>query len=62
MNRLRKEGGKRIELIRWVKHELTLAISVCVYGPGNPFRERAVEDAFWYILAKLNKVNERDRG
>lgn len=43
-----------IELNRWVRHELTVAITDCVYGPGNPFKERAVEEAFWYAVLTQN--------
>lgn len=53
LDKLRGENRKGITigLIRWVRHELTVAITDCVYGPGNPFQERAVEDAFWYVKA-----------
>jgi hypothetical protein len=50
LDKLRAENGKgiMIGLIEWVRHELTLGITDCVYGPGNPFKEKAVEEAFWY--------------
>lgn len=39
LDKLRAENGKgiTIELTGWVRHELTLAIMDCVYGPGSPF-------------------------
>lgn len=40
-------GSTRIGLNRWIRHELTLAITDSVYGPRNPFKDRAIEDAFW---------------
>lgn len=59
LNRLRKgdRSGVTIGLARWVRHELTVAITDCVYGPGNPFKEKSVEDAFWY--AKTHATIER---
>lgn len=50
LDKLRDESqrGITIELSRWIRHELTLAITDAVYGPGNPFKERAVAEAFWY--------------
>lgn len=43
----RDGGGRRIVLARWIRHELSRAITDSVYGPMNPFKDRAVEDAFW---------------
>ena len=40
-------GGRRIVLGRWIRHEFSRAITDSVYGPMNPFKDRAVEDAFW---------------
>lgn len=37
----------RINLARWLRHEVTLATSEAVFGPDNPFRDREVEDGFW---------------
>ena len=48
VDKLRMDGGgKRIVLGRWIRHELSRAITDSVYGPMNPFKDRAVEDAFW---------------
>ena len=42
-----KIGSVRIGLCSWVRHELTVGITDSVYGPGNPLRDKAIEDAFW---------------
>ncbi len=48
LDRLQAANGKttKIGLSRWIRHELTLSITDSVYGPQNPFKDRAVEDAF----------------
>lgn len=38
----------KISLMQWLKHELSFATTEAVYGPQNPFRDPAVEAAFWY--------------
>ena len=38
----------RVDLWQWVKHEVTHAMTECIYGPMNPYRDLAVENAFWY--------------
>ena len=47
--RVGEEGGRsrRIVLGKWIRHELSRAITDSVYGPMNPFNDRKVEDAFW---------------
>ena len=49
LDKLRMEKGerRRINLGRWIRHELSIAITDSVYGPQNPFKDRAIEDAFW---------------
>ena len=49
LDRLKAESEKstRIGLNRWIRHELTLAITDSVYGPQNPFKKQAIEYAFW---------------
>ena len=37
----------RLKLASWLRHEITLATSEAVYGPGNPLRDPKVEDGFW---------------
>ena len=36
-----------IELMRWLRHELTMATMNAVYGPQNPYADLNVEYAFW---------------
>lgn len=38
--------GKRIGLMKWLRHETTLATTNSVYGPLNPFKDPKVEEAF----------------
>ncbi|OTB09632.1 hypothetical protein M426DRAFT_18266 [Hypoxylon sp. CI-4A] len=44
-----KEGPVSIKLFEWVRHELLLASTEGVYGPKNPFRDPAMEKA-WYAF------------
>lgn len=39
-----------VRLVEWSRHEITMATTNSVYGPHNPFKDRRVEDAFWYSL------------
>lgn len=39
--------GKQIGLMKWLRHETTLATTNSVYGPLNPFKDPNVEEAFW---------------
>ena len=58
MDRLRAESGRstKIGLVRWIRHELTIAITDSVYGPQNPFKDRVIEDAFWYGKPLRNRL------
>lgn len=38
---------KQIGLMKWLRHETTLATTNSVYGPLNPFKDPNVEEAFW---------------
>ena len=40
-------GPVRLSLASWLRHEITLAGSEAIYGPGNPLRDPIVEDGFW---------------
>ncbi|KAI1503392.1 cytochrome P450 [Biscogniauxia marginata] len=42
-------GVKTIKMFQWVRHELLLASTEGVYGPKNPFRDPAMEKA-WYTF------------
>ena len=44
---------EHVDLWQWVKHEVTHAMTECVYGPMNPYRDLAVENAFWYAQCFL---------
>lgn len=39
-------GSTNIKMFAWVRHELLLASTDAVYGPGNPFRDAAMEKAW----------------
>ncbi|KAF3003989.1 hypothetical protein E8E14_007603 [Neopestalotiopsis sp. 37M] len=39
-------GSTNIKMFAWVRHELLLASTDAVYGPGNPFRDAAMENAW----------------
>ncbi|KAF7502305.1 hypothetical protein GJ744_006148 [Endocarpon pusillum] len=41
------EDGETVDLWEWVMHKMTLVTTESIYGPLNPFREKAVEDNFW---------------
>ena len=45
-------GPVRLSLTKWLRHEITLASSEAIYGPGNPFRDPKVEDGFWWVAPK----------
>ena len=49
LDSLNRRAGRsqRIRLNEWCRHEITLATTNAVYGPHNPFKDQAVEDAFW---------------
>lgn len=37
----------RVDLWDWVQHDITLATTEAVYGPGNPYRDPKVAQGFW---------------
>jgi len=50
LEHIRPEKGcldTSISLMRWLRHELTMATTNAVYGPLNPYVDRNVEDGFW---------------
>jgi hypothetical protein len=47
IDRVAEEPVKFMKLHEWVKHQITLATTDSVYGPANPFRDSAIEKAFW---------------
>lgn len=52
--KLRRSDGEpmTIQLVEWLRHEVTLATTNSVYGPNNPFKSIEVQNAFWYSLTK----------
>jgi hypothetical protein len=43
-------------LLESIRHELTLAMTGAVYGPGNPFDDRQVESSWWYVLLRAVRI------
>jgi hypothetical protein len=46
MEKMRRNGCSTIEFWAWTHHEILKATTEAVYGPQNPFRQQAVEDAW----------------
>jgi hypothetical protein len=44
---LATESPKAVKLFDWIRHEISLATTESVYGPKNPFKDPAIEAAFW---------------
>jgi hypothetical protein len=38
---------QNVKFFEWVRHQITLATTNSVYGPGNPYRDSAIQQAFW---------------
>ncbi|KAF1993623.1 putative cytochrome P450 [Amniculicola lignicola CBS 123094] len=45
-----------VNLAEWLRHHLTAATTDAVYGPHNPFRDQAVEKAFWIFEREIPKL------
>ena len=45
--RVPKSDSKEINLMSWIRHELTMATTYSVYGPQNPFADPVIQKAFW---------------
>ena len=39
----------KIQLSEWLRDSVTVATTNSVYGPQNPFKEKDVANAFWYV-------------
>ena len=37
----------RVDLWRWIRHEITMSTTEAVYGLGNPYRDPEIERCFW---------------
>jgi len=48
-----------VKLFAFIKHEVTFATTESVYGPQNPFRDRELEESFWYVLKHLQLTGRR---
>lgn len=44
---LESEAPQQVQLFEWVSKTLSYASTEAVYGPMNPFRDPAVQDAYW---------------
>ena len=51
LENLRTEAGSqvKIRLSEWLRDSVTTATTDSVYGPQNPFKDKDVVDAFWYV-------------
>ncbi|KUJ19323.1 cytochrome P450 oxidoreductase, partial [Mollisia scopiformis] len=47
LNGLARNTPQVLELFDWVRHEVSSSTAESVYGPMNPFRDSAIEAAFW---------------
>ncbi|KAF1993948.1 cytochrome P450 [Amniculicola lignicola CBS 123094] len=53
---LNARAGSRLGLFALVKHQIALATSDAVYGPGNPFRDPVNADAYWEFESGVIKL------
>ncbi|RWA14547.1 hypothetical protein EKO27_g619 [Xylaria grammica] len=52
LNALARQGGATVDMFTWIRHELLLASTEAVYGPRNPFRDPAMEEAWKSFKAR----------
>ena len=50
----------QMELRQWTEHMILQATSAGFYGMEHPFKDPALEDAMWYVQAKLEKTPNID--
>lgn len=50
--------GTTISFQAWVHHVMLMATTEAIYGPGNPYRDRAVEEAWESVLPRLSAENQ----
>jgi len=43
-----EKASARFNMYDWLRNAITTATTRSVYGPMNPFEDKAVADAFWY--------------
>jgi hypothetical protein len=46
LDRLRRQSPITVDMYKWIRHEVLLATTNAVYGPMNPYRNPAVEEAW----------------
>lgn len=46
LDKLRRQSPTTIDMFKWIKHEVLLATTDAVYGPQNPYRNPAMEEAW----------------
>ena len=61
LNEFEGNGSNTVDLWMWVRHIMTMATTESTYGPMNPYKDEAVEKAFWYksILQGVYKLTRR---
>ena len=48
LNEFEGNASTTVDLWKWVRHAMTMATTESTYGPMNPYKDKAVEKAFWY--------------
>jgi hypothetical protein len=53
LDTLQPAKGKTIKLgmYKWLRDNITMATTRSVYGPLNPYEDKAIVDAFWYVAS-----------
>ena len=46
LDRWARGGPRTVKMFRWTRHELLMATTEGVYGPKNPYRDPAMEEAW----------------
>lgn len=44
-----KGEARTVGLYTWLRDAITIATTRSVYGPMNPYEDKAIADAFWYV-------------
>lgn len=55
LDRWARTGPTMIKMFKWVRHELLMATTEGVYGPKNPYRDPAMEEAWQYVSISVTK-------
>ncbi|CAH0038568.1 unnamed protein product [Clonostachys solani] len=51
-----KGESRKLEMYSWLRGAITLATTRSVYGPMNPYNDKAVADAFWEFESGLMSI------